>query len=272
METSSAYPRQQLQDHETEPLQQHLVGTAEDELHRANNPPSDRAGPSRGPMFSAIPSSGDAASRFLSTPSSEACLSSHYGRGALPTLCDDLDKYTGQIPTQDFIPSVLGVSLETIERWSQDLEPLMEYSEVINALDCYFAADAEPDHYQPFADLLNVIKAAAPHLIESGVDFPVGHLCFVRNDPTCIKGDTIKPQWAHRKPDVIGLREDDLVDDPQDHTTDDIHWADILLALEFKFRNATDKLRESWIKTKSTWESTDWVVKAHPSRLLRSGF
>ncbi|TFY75704.1 hypothetical protein EWM64_g8308 [Hericium alpestre] len=265
---SPTYPHQPFRDNATEPLQKHPMDTAEDGLTRASDALSGSVGPSTGPMFSAIPSSSSATSGLFSTPSSGARLSSYFNgpatrhhRDTLPTLRDDLDKYTGQIPTQDFFPRVLGVSLETIEKWSQDLEPLMGYSEVVDALDRYFAADTEPEHYQPFADLLNVIKAAAPHLVESGVDFPVGHLCFVRNDPTYIKGDTVKPQWAHRKPDVVGLREDDLVDDPQDHIADDIHWADVLLALEFKFRNATNALRESWKKTKAKWESVNWAAK-----------
>ncbi|TFY74109.1 hypothetical protein EWM64_g9903 [Hericium alpestre] len=267
-ETTSTYPHQPFQDIPAETHQQHPIDTAEDDLAHASDPLLGSTGPSRGPLFSVIPSSSSVTTSLFSTPSSGARLSSyfngpatHHHRDTLPTLRDDLDKYTGQISTEDFVPRVLGVSLETIEKWSRDLEPLMGYSEVVDALDRYFAADAEPDHYQPFADLLNVIKAAAPHLIESSVDFPVGKLCFVRNDPTCIKGDTVKAQWAHRKPDVVGLREDDLVDDPQDYITDDIHWADILLALEFKLENAANTLRESWKKTRAKWESVNWAVK-----------
>jgi len=133
-----------------------------------------------------------------------------------------------------------------VTEWTEKLQGLKD--EVKVDLTCYTAASSESQYYDPFVRIANKILLKCKEYIEvpdlEPPPFPVDDLKFYKNETVVIKGDRDGKSQSNRKPDVIALRHRRLGEASRDatRTSDQIHWSDVLLAVEFKVLKNTVSL------------------------------
>ena len=206
--------------------------------------PSDRSVPSGSrSLTSSVAIQGLDSTPFVARTSSYVDHGPTTWKQAIPFLQDDLNRHHIKVKRTDWIKAILW---KDVTEWTEKLQGLKD--EVKVDLTSYTAASSESQYYDPFVRIANKILQRCEEYIEvSGSElppFPIDDLKFYKNETVVIKGDHDGNSHPNRKPDVIALRHRRLGEASRDatRTSDQIHWSDVLLAVEFKVLKNTVSL------------------------------
>jgi len=151
-------------------------------------------------------------------------------------LQEDLHHHHAEVKREVWISAILG---RDVKGWAEGLQGLK--SKVKADLACYMAASSKSQYYGPFAHIANdILLKCKKHIEASGSqlpDFPVNDLRFYKSKTVVLKGDHDGKGHLNRKPDVVALRSNRLDHGALRHATqmsDQLHWSDVLLTVEFK--------------------------------------
>src|SRR5882762_676349 len=125
---------------------------------------------------------------------------------------------------------------EERDRWGQNLQDMKNEDDLAYCT----AASSESQCYDPFVGIANkiILKCTENRekYLKDEPSFPIDDLRFYKNETVVIKGDHDGKSHSNWKPDVVALRSRRLKGrlNYATQTSDQLHWSDILIAVEFK--------------------------------------
>ena len=183
--------------------------------------------------------------QVLTTPlkmtTSSRELAAHIHDRIKPFVMKDLNEHSHTVDLYLWLEAVLDLDKRTLHSWARKAKQQAWFDdpEIQAELYAFCEAAHETERYEPFCKIANkVLELAKGVLIPKRSKYPVEDFTFARNDPWYLLTNTLHgTKGAKRKPDVVGIRRDQLGRLQRSSTGDDpvgLDWTSVLWFCEFK--------------------------------------